>query len=328
MSRQRIMSGMRPTGRLHLGNYLGALQNWVRLQDTYECFFAIVDWHALTTGYEDTADLTANVRRLVVDWLSAGVDPERCTIYAQSDVKEIAELHLLLSMITPIAWLERVPTYKEQLQQLEGREIHTYGFLGYPMLQAADILVFKAGFVPVGEDQLPHLELTREVARRFNFIYGPVLPEPQALLTEVKLLPGVDGRKMSKSYGNDIPMSAEEAMVRERVQMMITDPARIRKTDPGHPDVCTVHAFHKIFSAERVQEISEGCVKGAFGCVQCKRDLANRLVALIGPLAEKRRYYENRPELVDEVLAGGRDKARRAAAETVDEVRRAMHIQR
>ncbi len=327
MARQRIMSGMRPTGRLHLGNYLGALENWVRLQDTYDCFFAIVDWHALTTGYEDTKDLTANVRGLLVDWLSAGLDPERCTMYLQSDVKEIAELHLLLSMITPIAWLERVPTYKEQLQQLEGREIHTYGFLGYPMLQAADILIFKAGYVPVGEDQLPHLELTREVARRFNSIYGPVLPEPQALLTEVKLLPGVDGRKMSKSYGNDIPMSADEAVVRQKVQMMITDPARIRKADPGHPDVCTVHAFHKIFSSERVQEIAEGCVKGAFGCVQCKRDLADRLAGRIGPLAERRRYYESRPEVLDDILAAGRDKARKWAAETVEEVRRAMRIQ-
>ena len=327
MARQRIMSGMRPTGRLHLGNYLGALENWVRLQDTYDCFFAIVDWHALTTGYEDTKDLTANVRGLLVDWLSAGLDPERCTIYLQSDVKEIAELHLLLSMITPIAWLERVPTYKEQLQQLEGREIHTYGFLGYPMLQAADILIFKAGYVPVGEDQLPHLELTREVARRFNSIYAPVLPEPQALLTEVKLLPGVDGRKMSKSYGNDIPMSADEAVVRRKVQMMITDPARIRKADPGHPDVCTVHAFHKIFSAERVREIADGCVKGAFGCVPCKRDLADRLAGRIGPLAERRHYYESRPEVLDEVLAAGRDKARKWAAQTVDEVRRAMRIQ-
>jgi tryptophanyl-tRNA synthetase len=237
MARERIMSGMRPTGSLHLGNYFGALENWIRLQDEYECFFSIVQWHALTTGYEDTSDIKDNIMEMAIDWLSAGLDPERCTIFLQSGVKEIAELHLLLSMIVPLSWLERCPTYKDQLAQLKEKDITTYGFLGYPNLMAADILVHKASVVPVGEDQNPHLELSREIARRFNYIYGDTFPEPQAKMNQIKVLPGLDGRKMSKSYNNAIALSDSPDTIREKVRQMITDAEKIRKNDPGHPDI-------------------------------------------------------------------------------------------
>ncbi|MHB0884911.1 MAG: tryptophan--tRNA ligase [Bacillota bacterium] len=326
MPRKRIMSGMRPTGRLHLGNYLGALENWVRLQDEYECFFCVVDWHALTTGYADTSDIRANVREMAVDWLSAGLDPERSTFYVQSRVKEIAELHLLLSMVTPVSWLERVPTYKDQLQQLAAKDINTYGFLGYPLLQTADIVIFKADFVPVGEDQLPHLELAREIVRRFNNFYGPIFPEPQPKLTQVTLLPGIDGRKMSKSYGNDISMAATADDIKSRVDMMITDPARIRKNDPGHPEVCTVHSFHGAFSRGELEQIELDCRAGRIGCVQCKRNLTTRLQAVMGPVQERRSRYRERPERVDEILAAGSEKAQRAAAATMEQVRAAVRI--
>ncbi|MHB8926343.1 MAG: tryptophan--tRNA ligase [Bacillota bacterium] len=326
MPRARIMSGMRPTGRLHLGNYLGALENWVRLQDEYECFFSIVDWHALTTGYEDTSAIREDIREMAVDWLSAGLDPDRSTFYVQSRVKEVAELHLLLSMVTPVSWLERVPTYKDQLQQLAGKDINTYGFLGYPLLQTADIVIFKADFVPVGEDQLPHLELAREVVRRFNNFYGPVFPEPQAQLNQVTMLPGIDGRKMSKSYGNDIGLAATAEEIKGRVDLMITDPARIRKSDPGHPEVCTVHSFHGAFSREELPQIEADCRAGTIGCVQCKRNLAGRLQAAMAPLQERRRFYLENPGRVDEVLAAGSEKARRVAAATMHEVREAMKI--
>jgi len=326
LPRPRIMSGMRPTGRLHLGNYLGALENWVRLQDEYECFFCIVDWHALTTGYEDTSEVRGNIREMAIDWLSAGLDPEKSTFYVQSRVKEVAELHLLLSMVTPVSWLERVPTYKDQLQQLAGKDINTYGFLGYPLLQTADIIIFKANFVPVGEDQLPHLELAREVVRRFNGFYGPVFPEPLAKLNQVTMLPGIDGRKMSKSYGNDIVMAATAEEIRSRVDLMITDPARIRKYDPGHPEVCTVHSFHSTFSRDELPQIEADCRAGRIGCVECKRNLARRLQAAMAPLQERRRHYEGRPGRVDEILAAGSEQARRVAATTMAEVREAMKI--
>lgn len=322
----RVLSGMRPTGRLQLGNLLGALENWVKLQDEYECFYSVVDWHALTTGYEDTSNLKEYIHEMVIDWLSAGLDPEKSVIFRQSDVKQHAELSLLFSMITPLGWLERVPTYKEQLRELEGREIATHGFLGYPVLQAADILVYKADTVPVGEDQLPHIELAREIARRFNFLYKPIFPEPEAKLNKVKLLPGIDGRKMSKSYGNVINMSDSPEEIRAKVNSMVTDPARIRKTDPGHPEVCTVHAFHEVFTAHEVESIREACSGGAIGCVACKKRLADAMVEYMAPIHERRRELEKRPEVVREVLAAGAEKARKAAEETMVEVRKAMNI--
>ncbi|MGB9866389.1 MAG: tryptophan--tRNA ligase [Bacillota bacterium] len=323
---ETVLSGMRPTGKLHLGNLLGALDNWVRMQHMYRCFFPVVDWHALTTGYQDTSQLRQNIREMVIDWLSVGLDPNKCVIFRQSHVKEHAELHLLLSMITPLAWVERVPTYKEQLRELEGREIATYGFLGYPVLQAADILAYKATKVPVGEDQLPHLELTREIVRRFNHLYGPVFPEPQALLNKVTLLPGIDGRKMSKSYGNEINLSATPEEIKAKVDLMITDPARIRKTDPGHPDVCTVFAFRKVFATGSLGEIEQSCRSASIGCVQCKRELAQAIIDFLAPIRERRHKLEQNPHIVDEVLEQGAVSARQVASKTLEEVREAIKI--
>ena len=326
MSKQgRIFSGMRPTQRLTLGNYKGALENWVRLQDDYECFYCVVDWHALTTGYQETADLRQNIRGMVIDWLAAGIDPGKSVVFVQSHVKEHAELHLLFSMITPLGWVERVPTYKEQLRQLEEREINTYGFLGYPVLQAADIVGYRAGFVPVGEDQLPHLELCREIVRRFNFLYHTSLPEPQALLSKVPMLPGIDGRKMSKSYGNAIWLSASAEEVQSQVQQAITDPAKIRKNDPGHPEVCNIFTFHRVFSTE-VADVEERCRAGSLGCVACKRDLAGKLNLAMEPMRERRARLESRPGLVDEVIEDGRERAHRVIARTMEEVRAAVGI--
>ncbi len=325
--RKVILSGMRPTaGRIHLGNYHGALENWVRLQHHYRCFFMIADWHALSTMYLDPSALRDNVRELAIDFLSAGLNPEKCVIFVQSRVPEHAELHLSLSMLTPLGWLERVPTYKEQLRELEEREVATYGFLGYPVLQAADIIIYKAHFVPVGQDQVPHIELTREIVRRFNHLYGPVFPEPEALLTEARVLPGLDGRKMSKSYDNYIALAAPEEEVRQRVMSMITDPARVRRDDPGHPEVCNVFAFHRVYAADRLPEIEAACRGGRIGCVACKKDLAERLNAALAPIREKRRELESRPRLVDEILADGNRRAREAAARTMEAVRAAVGI--
>ena len=326
MSKPRIFSGMRPTGRLHLGNLLGALDNWVRLQDEYECVFAVVDWHALTTGYEDTSEIKENIRNLVIDYLSAGIDPAKSLIIKQSDVKQHAELSLLLSMITPLSWLERCPTYKDQLRELEGREIMTHGFLGYPVLMAADILVYKAQIVPVGEDQLPHIELAREIARRFNFLYEQVFPEPQERLNEVVLLPGTDGRKMSKSYGNIIEMSASTEEVNSIVANMVTDPQRIRRKDPGDPDVCSVYAFHKVFSKLGVDDIRQGCSSADIGCVDCKRKLASTLNEYLEPIRERREAIRRTPGVVDEVLDDGAKKAGIIAEATLEDVRKAMRI--
>lgn len=325
--KKRILSGMRPTGRFHLGNYFGALENWVRLQDDYECFFAVVDWHALTTGYENTAELRANIREMVIDWVSAGLNPEKSVIFVQSQVKEHAELHLLLSMVTPLSWLERVPTYKEQLRELEGREINTYGFLGYPVLQAADILIYKAEVVPVGEDQLPHIELTREIARRFNHFYGPVFPEPQALLGKAAVLPGLDGRKMSKSYGNHIMLAASPAEVEEKVKLMVTDPARIRKKDPGHPEVCNVFTFHRLFNPAGWSEVEVQCRAGEIGCVECKRQLARFVDNFLEPIRAKREELEKHPDLVEDIIREGNKKAKEVATRTMAEVRAAMRLE-
>jgi tryptophanyl-tRNA synthetase len=326
MIKKRIMSGMRPTGYLHLGNYFGALENWVRLQNDYDCFFSIVDWHALTTGYEDTKDMKENIINMAVDWISAGLDPEKSTIFVQSAVKEISELHLMLSMIVPLSWLERCPTYKDQLQQLKEKNIATYGFLGYPNLQAADIMIHKAEIVPVGEDQLPHLELAREIARRFNYMYGETFPEPQAKMNQIKLLPGLDGRKMSKSYDNTIAISDSPEIIRDKVKTMITDPQRIRKTDPGNPNICSVYAFHKVFSTGIVQEVEESCKAGTIGCVQCKKQLADNMIAFMAPMYEKRiKLLEDKSKII-EILRTGTAKANIIAKQTMSEVYEKMNM--
>lgn len=326
--KKRIFSGMRPTGRLHLGNYLGALKNWVRLQDEYQCTYCVVDWHALTTGYEDTGDLKDKVQEMVLDWLAAGLDPKKSVLFVQSSVKQHAELHLLLSMVTPLGWLERVPTYKQQLRELSGRDIATYGFLGYPVLQAADILAHKAEYVPVGEDQVPHVELTREIARRFNHFYGNVFPEPEALLAEVKLLPGIDGRKMSKSYGNEIGMTASTEEIRDKVQKMVTDPARIHVKDPGHPDVCVVYKFYEAVANEVAPGVAEECSKAGMGCVRCKSRLAGLLDELIEPLRKRRDEYARNPDMVRQILEEGSRRAKKTAEAVLVEARDAIGLRK
>ena len=367
-SRKRVLSGMRPTGRLHLGNYVGALQNWVRMQDEYECFFVIVDWHALTTDYADTSKVKENSIEVLFDWLAAGLDPERSTLFIQSHVPQHAELHLLLSMITPLGWLERVPTYKEQRENIKDKDLGTYGFLGYPVLQAADILVYKGDVVPVGEDQVAHVELTREIARRFNNFYRqpfvirmrgnevvsstgarvklepgaeldpntdyvinplPIFPEPQPLLTPAKKLPGTDGRKMSKSYNNTIMLTDPEPEVRQKLKTMVTDPARVRRSDPGNPDVCPVGDLHKIFSdAGTMAKVNEGCRSAGIGCIECKSWAADALVSILNPMQERRKKYEDNPRLAWDILEAGSAKASQVAEVTMREVREAMGMSR
>lgn len=323
--KKRILSGMRPTGSLHIG-HLSVLQNWAALQDDYECFFSIADWHALTTGYENKVDYKKLSKEITLDWLSVGIDPQKSTIFVQSQIKEHAELHLLFSMFTPISWLERVPTYKDQLQQLgeDGKDLHTYGFLGYPLLQAADILIYKASTVPVGEDQIPHIELSREVARRFNYLYENVFPEPQALIGKVPLLPGIDGRKMSKSYNNTISLTASTQEIGLKVRQMVTDPQRIRKDDPGHPEVCVVSKFHKIYSLD-IQKIEEECIAGKIGCVACKKYLTENIDKVLAPYRERRKYWEEEGK-VEQVLLEGAEKARKTVSQTMNEVRETMGI--
>jgi tryptophanyl-tRNA synthetase len=328
MKKGTIFSGMRPTGRLHIG-HLSVLENWIKLQDDYRCFFGIVDWHALTTAFDNTEEIPAHIRMMLLDWLSAGLDPEKSPVFVQSHVKQHGELHLLLSMITPLSWLERVPTYKDQILQLgkQGKDITTYGFLGYPVLMAADILIYRADTVPVGEDQIPHIELTRELARRFNYMYETdVFPEPQAKLAKISMLPGVDGRKMSKSYNNDIALSASREEILEKVQMMVTDPARIRKTDPGHPEVCIVHTYQNIYNSGEIEDLRQSCRSGGIGCVACKKKLAGILDDLLSPIRERRRYYESQPELLQEILADSAARARREAEKTMELVRGAMNV--
>ena len=327
MKKPRILSGMRPTGKLHLGHLVGALDNWVRLQDEYECFYCIVDWHALTTHYDSTAGIREAIIDNAMDWLAAGLDPDRSTIFIQSHVMEHAELHLLFSMITPLPWLERVPSYKEQMTEIKDHDLHTFGFLGYPLLQSADILMYKANAVPVGGDQVAHIELTREIARRFNHFYGPVFPEPQTLLTEVPKLPGTDGRKMSKSYGNTIALSENPVAMKEIVRNMVTDPARIRRTDPGNPDICPVGDYHDVFSDKKtVAEVDQGCRTAGIGCVQCKMWLFDNLQRKLEPFYERRQQLEARKQDVADILNEGSKKAKAVAAETMAQVREAMKI--
>jgi tryptophanyl-tRNA synthetase len=375
---------MRPTGRLHLGNYMGALYNWVRLQHDYDCYFFIADLHALTTDYADPSRVQENCFQIALDFLSAGLDPGRCVIFKQSDVMQHAQLSLLFGMFTPLGWLERVPSYKDQQEQLREKDLATYGFLGYPLLQSADILLYKPDFVPVGADQVAHVELTREVARRFNQLYPgefftspeaapwempailekarklagepknstrtqfnahqlyaaaqqtkklspfgvrEILPEPQVLLTPSPKLPGLDGRKMSKSYGNFISLAEPEADLREKLKTMVTDPARIRRTDPGNPDVCPVFDLHKVFSSEETQlKAADGCRTAGIGCIECKGWLADAIVERIAPIQAHRRDLEQRPQVVRDVLANGSVRAIKRAQETLNEVQHAMGL--
>jgi tryptophanyl-tRNA synthetase len=364
---KRVLSGMRPTGKLHLGNYMGALHNWVRLQNEldeagrrkYECYFFIADYHALTTDYADPSEVAQNTFDVALDWLAAGLDPKQSVIFVQSHVPQHAELHLLLSMITPLGWLERVPTYKEQQENLTGKDLSTYGFLGYPLLQSADILIYQADFVPVGQDQVAHVELTREVARRFNHVYTApelpdteagarlvpgatemilhrtvnvkearsILPEPQVLLTPSPKLPGTDGRKMSKSYGNTILLTDPEAVIRQKLKTMVTDPARVRRTDPGDPDKCPVGDLHKVFSTpETLAKVYEGCRSAGIGCIECKGWASDSIVRALAPLQERRAKFAADHALVQDILRDGAARARARAEMTIEEVKTAMHL--
>jgi tryptophanyl-tRNA synthetase len=394
---KRVLSGMRPTGQLHLGHYHGVLKNWVKLQHEYECFFFVADWHALTTSYEDTGVISDTVYDLVVDWLSVGINPGEATLFIQSRVPEHAELHLLLSMITPISWLERVPTYKDQQEKLKERDLSTYGFLGYPLLQTADILIYRAGNVPVGEDQVAHIELSREIARRFNFLYGRepgfeekalaavakmgkrnaklyhdlrkryqedgdfealdrakafleaqqnialgdrerllgfldgggrvILPEPQALLTPESKMPGLDGEKMSKSYNNTISLREAPESVRQKLRTMPTDPARVRRTDPGDPAKCPVWKFHEIYSNDEVKQwVQNGCRNAAIGCLDCKQPVIDAVLQEQAPIRERSQEFMSDPDTVRAIIDEGCEAARSAARETLDEVRQAMNL--
>ncbi len=394
---RRVLSGMRPTGPLHLGNYHGALRNWVELQYQYDCFFFVADWHMLTTGYEDTTPLQENIRQVLIDYLAAGLNPGVATLFVQSHVPEHAELHLLLSMITPLGWLERVPTYKDQLEALKEKDLATYGFLGYPVLQSADILLYRAAFVPVGEDQASHVEITREIARRFNHLYGrepdfevkaelavkslggrnstnyrqlrkkyqesgdlqsleraralvqgnnritvadkerllgylegsgvTILPEPRVLLTATPKVPGVDGRKMSKSYGNSIGLREDPDSVAQKLRTMQTDPARVRRTDPGDPEKCPVWDLHKIYSDDATKAwVVEGCRTAGIGCLDCKKPVIEKIVEEITTMRKRAQEFEDSPELLRNIVSEGEEKARAAARETLDDVRRAMHL--
>lgn len=318
---------MRPTGKLHVGHLVGALQNWRDLQDQYECFYFVADWHALTTDYTETSGIGESILDMLMDWLAVGLDPTKSTIFQQSRILEHGELFLLLSMVTPLSWLERNPTYKEMLQELKDKEISTFGFLGYPVLQAADILIYKAHKVPVGIDQLPHLEITREIARRFNHLYGELFPLPEALLTPAPKLLGIDRRKMSKSYGNAILLADPYEVMKKKVSIMITDPKRVRRQDPGTPEICNVYAYHKIFSPEDVIQWSAvGCRTAAIGCVDCKGAMLKYLSLALAPIQERRSYFQERPGDVLEVLREGTERARVVACETMAEVRKAMKI--
>lgn len=395
---QRVLSGMRPTGKMHLGHLHGALRNWIKLQHEFDCFFCIVDWHALTTHYEGTEKIVDNTWEMVIDWLSVGINPGLAHIFIQSQVPEHAELHLLLSMITPLSWLERVPTYKEQQEKLQGRDLSTYGFLGYPLLQSADILIYKASFVPVGEDQASHIEITRQIARRFNYIYGRdtdfiekaeqainklgkknaklyrelmkryqeqgddealvtgralletqknislsdqerlfgylegngkiILVEPQILLTQNSKLPGLDGQKMSKSYDNTICLRDPPEVVDEKIRTMQTDPARVRRTDPGEPEKCPVWGLHKVYSDETVKEwVQQGCRGASIGCLDCKKPLRDAIEQELIPIRERAKEFANDPTSVRSILAKGREYARDVAQDTLQEVRQAIGIE-
>lgn len=327
MNNKRIVSGMRPTGKLHLGHYHGVLANWQKLQEEFECFFFAADWHSLTTEYENTTGIVENTYEMVLDWLAFGIDPQKSTIFVQSRVPQHAELNLILAMITPVSWLERNPTYKEMQENLSAKDLSTFGFLGYPVLMASDIIVYKAARVPVGHDQLPHLEITREITRRFNYLYGEVFPEPAALLTETPKVLGIDGRKMSKSYGNAIFLSETEEETRKKVMSMVTDVQRPRRADPGEPDRCVAFTLHRLYVPEEERsQIVKACRGAEIGCVDCKKILAQHVVTELSPFRERRRELAAQPELVDHVLAEGNRKASAEASRTMQEVRKAIKL--
>ncbi len=326
--KKRIVSGMRSTGKLHLGHLHGALNNWMDLQEEYECFFFVADWHALTSEYANTKIIKESVYEILKDWISVGLDPEKATFFIQSHIKEHAELHLLFSMITPLPWLERNPTYKDQLKELTQKDLSTYGFLGYPVLQAADILLYKANGVPVGEDQSPHVELTREIARRFNFLYQKeVFPEPATILAPTSRILGLDRRKMSKSYNNSIYLTDTPEEIMTRVSQMITDPQRMRKSDPGNPDICNVFTFHQIYSPEEtVSRINVECRKAEIGCVECKKIMAQNLIVALEPVREKRNELDSHPDMVKEIIDIGNKRAKSIAEKTMAEVKEVIGI--
>ena len=324
MAKQVILSGMQPTGRLHLGNLEGALANWVALQDDYDMYCCIVDWHSLTARYNDVASMDDDIVQMAIDYLAAGLDPHKVAIFIQSQVKEHAELHLLLSMITPTPWLERVPSYKEKSEKLG---LDSYGFLGYGLLQAADILIYRADFVPVGKDQLPHIELSREIARRFNSLYGEVFPEPQAKLAKFPEVPGIDGNKMSKSYNNEIAIADTPEVTTDKLKKMFTDPQKLRKGDPGRPEICAVFTLHKIYTPqEQWDAIDRTCRSGELGCVADKKHLAESINKALEPIRQKRRELEANLGYVNDVLAEGAKRARARAQETMAMVREKMHL--
>ena len=324
---QRVLSGMRPTGRLHLGNYLGALENWVRLQSDFDCFYFVANWHVLTTSPDASAEAGASTLEMAADWLGAGLDPDRSTLFIQSRVPEHAELHLLFSMVVPVGWLERVPTYKEMVEQL-GIEAPSYGLLGYPLLQSADILMYKAHWVPVGADQVPHIELTREVARRFNNTWKAVFPEPQAKLTQIPKVPGTDGRKMSKSYGNAIELADSSDVITQKIKPMVTDPARKRRTDPGDPEVCPVFDLHRIFTPDGPRaEVAHGCRTAGIGCLDCKGVLLQHMLPPLAAIRERREGWAARPTELLEILHEGSRRAQKMARQTMDEVRDAVRLE-
>ncbi len=325
-SKGRVLSGMRPTGPLHIGHLFGALANWKKLQDQgYECFYMIADWHALSTEYQKPAEIKNNIFEIAVDFLSCGLDPKKSVIFIQSMVKQHSELNLLLSMIVPISWLERNPVYKEQIQELKEKDLTTYGFLGYPVLQAADILIYRAGYVPIGVDQLPHLELTREIARRFNFLYGDFFPEPKEVLTETPKVPGTDGRKMSKSYGNAIFLKDTERQIISKVSKMFTDPKRLYKKDPGHPDECAVFDYRKLVS-KNYEDIKRQCLNAEIGCVECKRQMGEDLIKYLEPIKKKREKLEQNHQQVWEILRKGAEKACSVAEETMKNTRKLIGL--
>ena len=326
---ERVFSGMRPTGKLHLGHLAGALTNWVKLQESYDCYYSIVDWHAMMSDYEDSSMVRQNCKEVLLDWLASGIDPEKSCVFVQSHVHEHAELALALAMVTPLGWLFRNPTYKEQLRNITNRDIQNYAFLGYPVLMAADILLYKASIVPVGEDQDAHLELTREIARRFNHFFGENrLPEPQMLLTPTPKVPGTDGRKMSKSYNNSLLISEEADSMWAKLRTMVTDPARIKRTDPGEPEKCPVWDIHKVFNndEDELLEIATGCRTAGIGCIDCKKKLNSHVERVMTPIHEKRKIYENSPHLLSDILNEGAKRARRIAQETMSELREAMGL--
>jgi len=325
---KRVLSGMQPTGRLHIGHLVGALENYVNLQKENDCYYCVVDWHALTSMYSDTSNLQEYILEVAAGFIAAGVDPEKSVMFVQSDVKEHAELHLLLSMMTPLGWLERVPTYKEKKSQMKDKDLSNYGFLGYPVLQTADIILYKANYVPVGEDQVFHLELAREIVRRFHHLTkSKIFPEPEAKLTEAKRVPGLDGRKMSKSYENSIYLDDSQEVISEKIRTMVTDTRRVRRKDPGEPNDCPAFALHKIFSSkEEQEELAAGCRSAGIGCFDCKKVLTKNLLSKVEPVGEKIRELKQKPDYLKDILLEGGKKAREVASETMEEVNKAMNL--